>query len=58
MVDTIRHSQHAAVRSGRTLTSESSVYRILGAEDLITAPAHVVIRAADVFGSVRSSVYD
>ena len=29
--------------------SESSVYRILSAEDLITAPAHVVIRAADEF---------
>ena len=29
--------------------SESSVYRILKAADLITAPAHVVIRAADEF---------
>mgnify|MGYP001351670730 CR=1 FL=1 len=29
--------------------SESSVYRILSAEDLVTAPAHVVIRAADEF---------
>lgn len=29
--------------------SESSAYRILKAEDLITAPAHVVIRAADEF---------
>ena len=29
--------------------SESSVYRILSTEDLITAPAHVVIRAADEF---------
>ena len=29
--------------------SESSVYRILSAEDLITAPAHVVIKAADEF---------
>ena len=29
--------------------SESSVYRILKAEDLITAPAHVVICAADEF---------
>jgi transposase InsO family protein len=29
--------------------SESSVYRILSAEDLITAPAHVVIRAANEF---------
>ena len=33
----------------RYFVSESSVYRILGAEDLITAPAHVVIRAADEF---------
>ncbi len=30
-------------------TSEATVYRILKAEDLITAPAHVVIRAADEF---------
>lgn len=29
--------------------SESSAYRILKAEDLITAPAHVVIKAADEF---------
>ena len=29
--------------------SESSAYRILKAEDLITAPAHVVIRAANEF---------
>jgi putative transposase len=33
----------------RYFVSESSVYRILKAEDLITAPAHVVIRAADEF---------
>jgi len=33
----------------RYLVSGSSVYRILSAEDLITAPAHVVIRAADEF---------
>lgn len=33
----------------RYFVSESSVYRILSAEDLITAPAHVVIRAADAF---------
>ncbi len=33
----------------RCFGSESSVYRILSAEDLITAPAHVVIRAADEF---------
>ena len=33
----------------RYFISESSVYRILSAEDLITAPAHVVIRAADEF---------
>ena len=33
----------------RYFVSESSVYRILNAEDLITAPAHVVIRAADEF---------
>jgi transposase InsO family protein len=33
----------------RYFVSESSVYRILSAEDLITAPAHVVIRAADEF---------
>ena len=33
----------------RYLVSESTVYRILGAEDLITAPAQVVIRAADEF---------
>ena len=30
----------------RYFVSESSVYRILSAEDLITAPAHVVTRAA------------
>lgn len=30
----------------RYFVSDSSVYRILSAEDLITAPAHVVIRAA------------
>ena len=29
--------------------SESSVYRILKAEDLITAPAHIVIKAASEF---------
>jgi putative transposase len=29
--------------------SESSVYRILKAEDLITSPAHIVIKAADEF---------
>ena len=29
--------------------SESSVYRILKAEDLITAPAHIVIKAANEF---------
>jgi transposase InsO family protein len=34
----------------RYFVSESSAYRILKAEDLITAPAHVVIRAADEFG--------
>ncbi len=33
----------------RYFVSESSVYRILSAEDLITAPAHLVIRAADEF---------
>jgi len=33
----------------RYFVSESSVCRILSAEDLITAPAHVVIRAADEF---------
>jgi hypothetical protein len=33
----------------RYFVSESSVYRILSAEDLITAPAHVVIRAAGEF---------
>jgi len=33
----------------RYFVSESSVYRILSAEELITAPAHVVIRAADEF---------
>ena len=33
----------------RYFVSESSVYRLLGAEDLITAPAHVVIRASDAF---------
>ena len=33
----------------RYFVAESSVYRILSAEDLITAPAHVVIKAADEF---------
>lgn len=33
----------------RYFVSESTAYRILKAEDLITAPAHVVIRAADEF---------
>lgn len=33
----------------RYFVSESSAYRILKAEDLIAAPAHVVIRAADAF---------
>jgi len=33
----------------RYTVAESSAYRILKAEDLITAPAHVVIRAADEF---------
>ena len=33
----------------RYFVSESSMYRFLSAEDLITAPAHVVIRAADEF---------
>ena len=31
----------------RSFVSESSVYRSLGTEDLITAPAQVVIKAAD-----------
>ena len=31
------------------LVSESSVYRILKAEDLITAPAHIVMKAANEF---------
>jgi len=38
----------------RYFVSESSVYRILSAEDLITAPAHVVIRAADEFRNKTS----
>ena len=29
--------------------SESSVYRILKAEDLVTAPAHIVMKAANEF---------
>lgn len=33
----------------RYFVSGSSVFRILSAEDLITAPAHVVIFAADEF---------
>ena len=33
----------------RYFVSESSAYRILKAEDLITAPAHVVIKAANEF---------
>ena len=33
----------------RYFISESSAYRILKAEDLITAPAHLVIRAAEEF---------
>ena len=33
----------------RYFVSESSAYRILKGEDLITAPAHVVIKAADEF---------
>jgi transposase InsO family protein len=33
----------------RYFVSEPSAYRILKAEDLIAAPAHVVIRAADEF---------
>ena len=33
----------------RSFVSESSVYRILSAEDLITAPTHVVICAANEF---------
>lgn len=33
----------------RYFVSEASAYRILKAEDLITAPAHVVIKAADEF---------
>lgn len=33
----------------RYIISESSAYRLLKAEDLITAPAHVVIKAADAF---------
>ena len=33
----------------RYFISESSVHRILSAEDLITASAHAVIRAADEF---------
>jgi len=33
----------------RYFVSESSAYRILKAADLLTAPAHVVIRAADEF---------
>lgn len=33
----------------RYFVSESSVYRLLSAEDLVTAPAHVVICAADEF---------
>ncbi len=33
----------------RYFVSESSVYRILRAEDLITAPAHIVMKAANEF---------
>ena len=33
----------------RYFVSESSVYRLLSAEDLVTVPAHVVIRAANEF---------
>ena len=33
--------------------SESSVYRILKAEDLITAPAHIVMKAANEFKDRR-----
>ena len=33
----------------RYFISESSAYRVLKAEDLITIPAHVVIRTADEF---------
>ena len=33
----------------RYFVSESSVYRLLKAQDLITSPAHIVIKAADEF---------
>lgn len=39
----------------RYFVSEASVYRFLSAEDLITAPAHVVICAADEFRDQTSS---
>ena len=35
--------------SSRHFLSESSVYRILKAEDLITSPAYVVLSAAKTF---------
>jgi transposase InsO family protein len=45
---------HASWRPGFTDTnryyvSESSVYRLLKAQDLITSPAFIVIKAADEF---------
>lgn len=40
----------------RYFVSATSVYRILSAEDLITAPAHVVIRAADAFRRTGGTV--
>ena len=38
--------------------SESSVYRILKAEDLITAPAHIVMKAANEFKDKGTSIFD
>jgi len=40
----------------RYFVSESSAYRILKAEDLITAPAHVVICAADEFRDKTTTI--
>ena len=49
---TPRAGQHASPTQ-KYFVSESSVYRLLKAHDLITSPAFVVIKAADEFGVWR-----
>ncbi len=40
----------------RYFVSEASVYRILKAHDMITSPAHIVVKAANEFSDKTSDI--